>query len=466
MVTKLFFGRTDELAFLNRKYEAPGGQFVVLYGRRRVGKTELLRQFCKDKEHIFYVCKECINEEQLLLFTEKCLKNSKIQGRINSFSSWENAFSWLIDVEMSGKKLLIIDEFPYMVNGNYSIPSILQNVWDEVLKNENVMLIISGSSMSFVENELLSEKNPLYGRATGIYKLTEFDYFSAKLFFKGLSNEEIIKRYAVVGGMPHYLKQFQHSLGLEENIKHNILSKGSVMYNEVEFLMRQELREPSVYYTLIEAIALGNTKLNDIYMKTQIEKTKINTYLKNLINLQVIYKEYPVTEKIKKTAGAYGGLYKIKNQYFKFYFRYLFPNISELEEGDVEGVYQFVIEPTLNQYVSTVFEDICIQYLRKCNIGGELPFHFSKIGRWWNKKEEIDIVAFDDKKNVIFGECKWKNEKVGIKELEALRVKSFMSGLSNNNSIYFLFSKSGFDDNLIKIADIDSSIKLVTLDMF
>ncbi len=201
-------------------------------------------------------------------------------------------------------------------------------------------------------------------------------------------------------------------------------------------------------------------------MKTQIDKTKINVYLKNLINLKVIHKEYPVTEKIKRTVQTYGGLYKLKDNYFKFYFRYLFPNISELEEGDVEGVYQLLIKPTFEQYVSTIFEDICIQYLRKCNTSGQLPFRFLKIGRWWNKQEEIDIVCFDDTNNVIFGECKWKNDKVGIKELETLKNKSFATGLSKRNTTYYLFSKSGFDQKLLKLAQIDSTIKLIKPDMF
>jgi AAA+ ATPase superfamily predicted ATPase len=320
--------------------------------------------------------------------------------------------------------------------------------------------------MSFIEREVLSEKNPLYGRTTGIYKLLEFDFFTSKEFFNNISNEEKVIAYSILGGIPHYLNQFNPMLSLDENIKKNILSKGSVLYNEVEFLMKQELRETAIYYTIIEAIALGNTKLNDIYTKTLIEKTKISVYLKNLIDLNIIEKEYPVTMGIKKSVNSQSGLYKIKDNYFKFYFRFIFQNITELESEDIDGVYEYNINPYLNEYTSYIFEDVCIQFLRILNKNRKLPFRFSKIGRWWDNKNEIDIVALDEKSNLLCGECKWKVSKVGIKELNRLREKSLSIRGDYEQKHFYLFSKSGFDEELIKIQKLDKNVHLFDINDF
>ncbi|MCK5763885.1 MAG: ATP-binding protein [Clostridiales bacterium] len=460
----MFYGRKEELDFLEDRYKSDRGELIVLYGRRRIGKTELLREFSKDKSYVFYSCKETIDAEQLELFSKKLLKGNPLADYMKSFSAWEDAFAFIKDLQVKEKKLIIIDEFPYMVMNNSSIPSILQNLWDETLKNENLMIILCGSSMSFIEENILSEKNPLYGRATGIYKLNEIDVFTSALFFEHASNKEKVVRYSILGGVPHYLNQFDYKLSTEENVKKYILTKGSILYNEVEFLMKQELRETSVYYTIIEAVAMGNTKLNEIYMKTQIERAKISVYLKNLIKLNIIEKEYPVTEPIKKRTKAQGGLYKLKNNYFKFYFRFVYPNISELEESDVDGVYNYMVKPYLDEYASYVFEDVCVQYMRKLNKKQLLPFRYSKIGRWWKKQIEIDVLAMDNNKNGIFGECKWKNSKMKKNELEKLKEKSSAVEESFENKYYYLFSRSGFTDELIKIAQVDNSVKLITLD--
>lgn len=200
----MFYGRISELEFLNNKYNNNKAQLIVLYGRRRVGKTELLRFFSKDKPHIFYACRECTDKEQINLFSTKLLSTSPLNGYIKSFNDWEKALMFIKDININGKKLLIIDEFPYMVNGNNSIPSILQNIWDEDLKNQNIMIILCGSSMRFIEKNLLAEKKSLYGRTTGIYKLTELDFFTSIKFFINNSNEDKVLFYSILGEIPHY----------------------------------------------------------------------------------------------------------------------------------------------------------------------------------------------------------------------------------------------------------------------
>ncbi|MDA8333757.1 MAG: ATP-binding protein [Peptococcaceae bacterium] len=230
----MFVGRKDELEFLEDKYRATGGQFVVMYGRRRVGKTETLRKFCERKEHVFYSCTECTDEQQLEAFSSRMLAKSIPAARyVKTFPTWEQALGSVAELPARGKRLLVIDEFPYMVKNNPSIPSSLQNLWDSHLKHSDVMIILCGSAMSFIEKDILAEKNPLYGRATGILKMNEMAFYEAIQFFPDYSNLNKISAYAVLGGIPHYLKQFDQTKPLGENIKRNILQRGSILYREV-----------------------------------------------------------------------------------------------------------------------------------------------------------------------------------------------------------------------------------------
>ncbi|MBQ2582226.1 MAG: ATP-binding protein, partial [Ruminococcus sp.] len=338
----MFIGRKQELQFLEDKYNSKNGQLVVLYGRRRVGKTETLREFCRNKPHVFYSCREISDKLQLRSFSEKLL-NEKIPAAsyIKEFADWKAALRCIIDLPYEGrKKLLIIDEFPYMCKNNESIPSILQNLWDEIFKDENVMIVLCGSAMSFIEKELLAEKNPLYGRATGIYKMESMGFYDAAKFFPNYSDRDKIIAYAVLGGIPHYLAQFDPDLSLDDNIKKNILTKGCALYSEVEFLLRQELRETPLYNSIIEAVALGSTKLNDISTKSLVEDTsKTSVYLKNLIELEIIEREFSVDDGTKERANTNRGLYRLTDNFFRFWYAYVFTNYSELEGGDVNGVF-------------------------------------------------------------------------------------------------------------------------------
>ena len=453
-VKEMFFGREDERAFLEDKYHAEGGQLLIIYGRRRVGKTETLRKFCEDKEHVFFSCTESPDGQQLAAFSARVLQKGVPASKyVTRFPDWQQAFESIADLPGDGKKLVVIDEFPYMVRNNSSIPSILQNLWDAKLKNKNVMIILCGSAMSFIEKEILAEKNPLYGRATGILKMREMDVYDAVKFLPNYSPLEKITAYAVLGGIPHYLKQFDDRLSIAENIQKNILTRGSILYREVEFLMRQELRETAVYNTVIEAIALGNTKLNDIYQKTQIEKNKLSAYLRNLMDLGIICREFSVADGLKEQANVQRGLYQVTDNFFRFWYAFVFPNYSELEAGDSVGVWKYEVEPELDRYVSLVFEDICRQYLRRENRTGNLPFRFSKMGRWWNKTDELDVLAFDRREeNFLIGECKYKNSPFTFSDMTRMQEK-FKPQKADAKVYCWMFSKSGFAEAVLEEAE-------------
>ncbi len=454
----MFYGREKEIAYLEEVYATQKAEFITIYGRRRIGKTELLKKFTQGKESIFYSAKLCTDYEQLLSFSEKIL------GKGKQFKNWETAFEHIRKCSQDNRFVVVLDEFPYMVKVNKGLPSIIQNLWDHSLSHSNLMLIICGSSMSFIEKDVLSEKNPLYGRMTGIYKVEELSLTETRPFFEEYTIEQLIQAYSILGGVPYYYAQFDVEQDIKENIKRYILNKGRVLYNEVDLLIKQELREPQVYYTIIEKIAMGNTKLNDIYNKTLIEKNKLSVYLKNLIELNIIKKEYPVTEKLKAKVNLHLGLYKLSSNFFDFYFRFVFPNLSDLEEGDIQGIYDYEVAPFLNDYTSKCFEELCIKYIRRESIEKRKPFRVKNIGRWWNKQDEIDIVGYDRGNNYIFGECKWRNEKVGISVLESLKDKVNLN-FPNKKAYYYLFSKSGFTAELRELEKEDTYLEIIDLNM-
>ena len=477
----MFIGRETELKFLNDKYNTENGQLVVLYGRRRVGKTETLREFCKGKPHVFYSCTQSTDKVQLSKFSKQILKEDiPAKQYISEFADWESAFRSVLDLPFGdNKKLLIIDEFPYMCKGNKSIPSVLQNLWDAELKDKNVMIILCGSAMSFIEKELLAEKNPLYGRATGIYKMTEMGFYDAVKFFPDYTDKDKILVYSILGGIPHYLRQFSPKLSVAENIKKNILTKGSVLYSEVDFLLHQELRETPIYNSIIEAVALGNTKLNDISQKSLVEDTsKTSVYLKNLIELGIVEREFSVDSKSKEKANTNRGTYRLTDNFFRFWYAFGFTNISQLEDGDVEGVYDYVIAQALQEFASYTFEDVCKEFVREMQKKNELPFRYSKMGRWTGKttvrdkdapkgvriaETEVDILGIGkNEKEYLVGECKFKNTPFDYSEY--LDTVTKLTPLKEGVKFYYaLFSESGFDSKVVSEADVNDNITLYNL---
>ena len=466
----MFIGRDAELKFLNDKYNAKSGQLIVLYGRRRVGKTETLREFCKGKPHVFFSCTQTTNRIQLRNFSERLLKEGIPAGRyISEFADWESAFRAVLELPYKdAKKLLVIDEFPYMCRGEKSIPSILQNLWDTELKDSNVMIILCGSAMSFIEKELLAEKNPLYGRATGIYKMNAMGFYDAAKFFPDYSDRDKVLAYAILGGVPHYLRQWDPGLSVDENIKQNILTKGCILYSEAEFLLHQELRETPIYNSIIEAVALGNRKLNDISQKSLIEDTsKTSVYLKNLIELGIVAREFPVDAGTKEKANANRGFYRLTDNFLRFWYAFGFANFSQLEDGDVDGVYEYAVKPALHEFAACAFEDICREFVREKQKRNELPFRYAKMGRWMGRttvrdakaasglriaETEIDLLCIDKcGKEYLVGECKFKGHPFFYSEyLDTLAKLAPLKG----NAIfhYALFSESGFDEKITSAA--------------
>ena len=439
-----FIGRTKDLAFLESCYSKPKAQLVVLYGRRRVGKTECLRQFVRNKPCVWHSCTKDTDAVQLRSFSRRLLAHMPTRRQfLDSFASWQDAFEAIPELEIPGKKLVVIDEFPYAAAGNAALPSILQNVWDELLSQEDVMIVLCGSSIGFMEDELLSEKNPLYGRATGVWKMEPLPYRDAALFFPEYSAQDKLEAYGILGGIPHYLQQFDASLSIGENVCLNILSLGCPLFTETEFLLRQELREPAVYNTILGAVASGETELNGIAQKTMLDTRTVHTYLNKLKELHIVEREFSVLANQQERSKQSRGLWRISDNFIAFWFAAAQPWQSELDSESAWPIWTRAIQPRLNAMLAASFEKICQQWVRRKNAAGELPFFCKSIGRWWHKKHEIDIVGAGLEGEFLLGECKFKNAPVSPEVLLALREKG-QGRFSQGKQWFYLFSKNGY----------------------
>ncbi|MDR1014913.1 MAG: ATP-binding protein [Coriobacteriales bacterium] len=462
---RVFVGRQKEMAALGRLYAREDFQFVVMYGRRRVGKTTLLNEFVKDKPALFFSAPQHDDAGALRVFSER-LHSFLGQGGLSPFATWAAAFEQLAKAAEDRRFVLIIDEFPYLANANRSIPSLLQNAIDRRLKDGRLFLVLCGSSLGFMERGVLSAKSPLYGRATAQLRITPFDFATAADFYPQYRFESKMTAFGVLGGIPKYLETFVDTEPVENNIVDHILNDRSLLYEEPMNFLREELREPATYNAIIEAIAGGASKLNEIATKAGLPTDKCAKYLRTLISLHVVQREMPVIGQNRKN-----GIYRICDNFFTFWYRYVFENADMVERGDGQGLYDLFVRPDLDNYIgATVFEGICQEYLWGLNARRKLPFVFSRAGRWWGndprrrEQSEIDIIAFH-KRQALFCECKWRTEKLGLDVLETLRERAGLFPDFSEKHLY-LFSRSGFTKGLRDhVSQLDSAeVTLVGLE--
>ena len=453
----MFVGREDELKELNNRYNSDKFECIIIWGRRRVGKTELISKFCENKKAIFFTGIEANDEINFQNFSNsvsKTLLNAEVL-----FENWEKAFSFIGERAKKERILLVMDEYPYVAEANRTVSSLLQKFIDHEVKDSKLFIILCGSSMGFMENQVLGYKSPLYGRRTGQIKVEPFDFFDGGKFFRNYSSLEKTLAYGMLGGTPQYLKQFNDGCSIEENVINQLMNKNSYLFEEPTNLIKQELREPALYNSIIQGIASGNVRMSDIASFAGIATSTVNIYLKTLMQIGIVKKEVPLDKRLKKKS-----IYKLNDNLFKFWYRYIPKNISRIQSNLGDSIYKNEIEPDLSTYIGEVFEDISKQYLIRKNGTKELPFIFSEIGSWWGTspisktQEEIDIIARDDN-NIIFGECKWRNKEIGIDVLNKLMGRS--SVLDSANKYFYIFSKSGFTNELKNYSKEDRRVYLI-----
>ena len=455
-----FYDREEELDTLTGAVESPGSDFVVVYGRRRVGKTELLKEFCADRPHIYFLAAQEAEHRQREKFLDQVA--DYFDERVPRIDSWDEAFEYLGENLQREDLVVVIDEFPYLVEENDSLPSYVQAFVDQELDGTDSMLVLCGSSVSTMESEILGHESPLYGRRTAQLDVTPFSFQQAREVIS-YDITDAVRSYAVTGGTPMYLTLFDYDQSLAANIRSHVLSPSAVLYNEPEFLLRTELRNPARYMSILEAVALGHTTPNEISGTTGIDPGPLSKYLQTLRRLRLIERDVPVTASGKRSKRS---RYRVADEFLRFWFRYVEPHRSSIEEAP-EIVYDGTIQPDLPTHVATTFEDVCQEAVWEGIRRGAFE-PYSEVGRWWYGEAEIDIVGLapnDDR--VLLAECKWTTDPVGEDLVESLRAKAenVRWGPSDRDEQFALFSKNGFVDgleaqlddswSLFSVADID-----------
>jgi AAA+ ATPase superfamily predicted ATPase len=431
----MFVNRESELAVLDREYEKEGACFTVIYGRRRVGKTALIGQYIKNKPAVYFYVTERNLKKQLKQVTRQI---SEVIGndylKNVEFSDFEQLFQFFSEHIGDRKLVFVFDEYQNLVKLDQSFSSMMMKVWDLNLKFQNIHLILCGSVISMMYSEALSYDSPLYGRRTSNIHLKSLAFHHIGDFVPDASKIDWMNIYASFGTVPKYLELYEHKKDFLGNIRDNILDKNSYLYQEVKFLLKEEISEPTTYFNILETISDGETKIGKIGIRLSVQSSYLTRYMRKLVDLDIVEKEVPITEKTPSKSKM--GRYVIKDKFIKFWFYYVYRNYSYLEIGNVDYVLD-EIKRTFNEK----FANKPLEYL------GFIP---RKIGRWWNNFEEIDLVAIGEDK-AVFIECKWQTQKVGYPVYNNLTRKADIVDLPPGlKKVYVIFSKSGFKDNLEK----------------
>ena len=459
----MFYCREEELRTMNNRYKKGHFECVVIYGRRRVGKTALINEFCKGKPTVYFSALNASSQENLEALSKAiytCQNSDSTSAP--TYRSYENALEAITGMAMEKRLVFVIDEYPYLAKAEKSISSRLQHIIDHSWQDSRIYLILCGSSMSFMEYQVLGYESPLYGRRTAQFKIQALTYREITEFHPELKAADQALLYGVTGGIPHYINKLDVESNLDEALLDNLFSTSSYLFEEPENLLKQELREPAIYNSVISAIAAGASHSNEISTKVGLESGVCAKYLKVLLDLGILKKETPITEKPGKKT-----IYAIDDNFFRFWYRFVPRNMSVISAGRMRLIYEQAVKRFYPDYMGLVFEKMCQEYLLR--YAKDLPILLSNVGQWWGtdsktrKEVQIDIVGVPvDGNEYLIGSCKYRNEKIGIEELELLRR---YAAVFRQNGIfhYYIFSKGGFTPTLLE-AEMQGEVTLLTLE--
>lgn len=459
----MFYCRKEELRTMNNRYKKGHFECVVIYGRRRVGKTALINEFCKGKPTVYFSALNASSQENLEALSKAiytCQNSDSTSAP--TYRSYENALEAITGMAMEKRLVFVIDEYPYLAKAEKSISSRLQHIIDHSWQDSRIYLILCGSSMSFMEYQVLGYESPLYGRRTAQFKIQALTYREITEFHPELKAADQALLYGVTGGIPHYINKLDVESNLDEALLDNLFSTSSYLFEEPENLLKQELREPAIYNSVISAIAAGASHSNEISTKVGLESGVCAKYLKVLLDLGILKKETPITEKPGKKT-----IYAIDDNFFRFWYRFVPRNMSVISAGRMRLIYEQAVKRFYPDYMGLVFEKMCQEYLLR--YAKDLPILLSNVGQWWGtdsktrREVQIDIVGAPvDGNEYLIGSCKYRNEKIGIEELELLRR---YAAVFRQNGIfhYYIFSKGGFTQALLE-AEMQGEVTLLTLE--
>ncbi|ASI99722.1 ATP-binding protein [Thermococcus celer] len=440
----MFVDRERELEFLERKWREERAQLIIVYGRRRVGKTMLLREFLRDKKGVYFLATADSMAENVKGLAEKFSKLTG-KGYFREVKDFGRLFIYLAEEIRNERVAIVIDEFQYLMGLEPGILSIIQKVWDEHLRNTRAFLVLCGSSIGMME-KTLEYRSPLYGRRTGQWKVGPFDIKAMRRMLPNLNMEELVKVYAVFGGIPFYLDLIR-GLSVEDAIRERVLRKGEVLYEEPEFLLREELREPKRYKLILKGLSLGYESLGELVNFTGIDRGNLSRYLETLERLGLVGYELSYGRRKR-------GRYYIRDNFFNFWFRFIYPNRGDLELGLVDEVW-LRIERELNAYYGQAFERLVRDMLRR----KLLNFGQRRVARWWHRGQEIDaILELED--GLLFVEVKWKDLKRKEAEKVLGELKRKAEGFEGNKR-YLLVARriEGKGENMLDLRDLEDLVR-------
>ena len=451
-----FINRERELDDLADLWQRPGAQLVIVYGRRRTGKTTLLTRFVQDKPHLFWVADRFPAPTLLGDFSRAIYRLEHPNMTPSSdftYPDWEMAFRALGLLAQERRVAVVLDEFPYAVEAESALPSLLQRLWDHELKQAQLFLVLCGSHIGMMERELMTYRAPLYGRRSGQLLVRPMDFAALRQFFPHWNPVQQVTAYAILGGIPSYWEQFEPSHTIEANIRERILNPNNFLCLEPQFLVYQELREPRNYLGILRAIAQGHRQMRDIAAASGVPRANLPRYLETLRDLHLVERRVPVT--VRRPEKSRRGLYHLADNYLNFYFRFVAPYREDLEQGYLDRAWQ-AIDQQLNAFVgATAFEDLCRKWVSRHGRQGHLPFVPEQVGSYWDRHTQMDVVGLNwSQRTALLGEARWTSRPIGVQVLNELRSKSSaVLPTPDWHAHYALFSRSGFTEQLITQAD-------------
>ena len=446
-------------------YNSKSFEFLVMYGRRRVGKTTILQEFAENTSSIFFPAREKNDPLNLEDFS-KVIQYHFDKTFIASFQSWEDAFNY-IGTKTEERTAVIIDEFPYIIDENPSVKSILQHVIDHSWKNRNIFLILCGSSVSIMETDVMGSKSPLHDRQTSSLEIKPFDYLESSAFFPNYSNEDKLLAYGILGGIPRYLEAFDPDKTIEQNISSKIIRNGAYLHEEPDNLLKAELRDTNVYSSILSAIANGRNKITDIANYIHEDRSKVAKYIITLQTMRLIEKRVPCGESETRKKS----IYVIKDNFFRFWFRYEFTNNSYYAMLGANDAASEIMKDISN-LMGEAFEEICKEYMIRLARQRKLPFIPFHLGKWWGNnpiikaQDDVDLLAVDRSgKKALFAECKFTSQPMPYDEYADLLTATEAFPEIKEKHLWF-FSRSGYTESVIRQAKEDDVVLLTIDDLY
>ncbi len=443
-----FVDRQWELGVLDGMWDTSESRFLVLYGRRRIGKTRLLTHWlgARSPRAIYWVAKPASSASLLRSFSQ-AVYEAQGEARADpgfTYPSWEMAWREVAKLTRTGRLALFLDEFTYTLDATPDLSGTLQNAWDQTLNRSNLFLVLAGSHIGMMERELLAYRAPLYGRASGRLLLQQLPFSALVELFPEYDAAERVALYAVLGGIPAYLERFNSRRSLSHNIKTHLLTPVNLLQEEPRLLLQEQLAEPRNYMTILEAIAQGHRVPQEMAASSGLKGSHVSKYLGVLQDLRLVRRDVPAT--VRRPERSRKGRYAITDPYLRFYFRFLARRQDDIALGRIQSTWQHIRRQLISFIGANTFEELCREWVSVQGDAGKLPLVPERVGSYWSKEAQVDVVAIDwSQKQILLGEVKWSRDQVGRSVVNGLVAKTGNVVPAGDWTVHYaFFARAGF----------------------